>query len=109
MPESGITKLLKQRAVELGFQLCGICPSSSPAGSAKLSEWLAAGYAGQMNYIEARQEAYSDPNHVLEGVRSLMMLGMLYSTSEPTLPNATQGRVAKLSFKTVVGAIRCND
>jgi epoxyqueuosine reductase len=100
MPQSGITNLVKQRARELGFQLCGICPSSTPAGSGKLSDWLAAGYAGQMDYIEARQEAYSDPNYVLEGVRSLVMLGMMYSTSVPNLPTTTQGRVARYAWGT---------
>ena len=100
MPQSGITILLKQRVRELDFQLCGVCPSSSPAGSAKLSEWLAAGYAGQMDYIEARQEAYSDPNYVLDGVRSLVMLGMMYSTSTPNVPTSTQGRVARYAWGT---------
>jgi epoxyqueuosine reductase len=98
MPELAISGLLKQRASELGFELCGICPSTPPTGTPKLREWLAAGYAGQMDYIGAREEAYSDPHHVLPGARSLVMLGMLYATAEPTLPTATQGRVARYAW-----------
>ncbi|MDZ4659195.1 MAG: tRNA epoxyqueuosine(34) reductase QueG [Bythopirellula sp.] len=98
MPQSEVTKKLKQRAQELGFELCGICPSISPVGTTRLDEWLAAGYAGQMHYIADRREAYNDPQHILAGVRSLVMLGKVYATQEPTLPGTMQGRVARYAW-----------
>jgi epoxyqueuosine reductase len=98
MPQDSVTKQLKHRAQELGFELCGICPSVAPVGALRLDEWLAAGYAGQMHYIADRREAYNHPKHVLPGVRSIVMLGMLYSTAEPAPAGPTQGRVARYAW-----------
>jgi epoxyqueuosine reductase len=89
---------LKRRAAELGFSQCGICPPVSPIGATRLGEWLAAGYGGQMHYLAERQDAYHDPNRVLDGVRSIVMLAMNYRTAEPTLPEAGQGRVSRYAW-----------
>src|SRR3954453_11908839 len=93
-----LTSELKQRADELGFSLCGVCPAVSPPGAARLDEWLAAGYAGQMHYLAERREAYGDPNRVLEGVRSVVMLAMNYRTAEPAKPQAGAGRVSRYAW-----------
>jgi epoxyqueuosine reductase len=89
---------LKRRAVELGFSQCGICPAVSPTGVTRLGEWLAAGYGGQMHYLAERQDAYHDPNRVLDGVRSVVMLAMNYRTTEPISPEAGQGRVSRYAW-----------
>ncbi len=93
-----LTEILKQRAVELGFSRCGVCPAVSPPGAARLDEWLAAGYAGQMHYLADRREAYGHPNSVLDGARSLVMLAMNYRTAEPAVPDAGQGRVSRYAW-----------
>jgi epoxyqueuosine reductase len=59
---------------------------------------MAAGYAGQMNYLAARREAYHDPNRVLQGARSIVMLAMNYRTAEPLEPRAGQGRVSRYAW-----------
>jgi epoxyqueuosine reductase len=96
-----ITTLVKSRATELGFAHAGICAPVAPKRLTKLDEWLAAGFDGQMYYIADRRDAYADPNHVLEGVKSIVMLGMQYNTVEPTVPSATQGRVARYAWGNV--------
>jgi epoxyqueuosine reductase len=93
-----ITELFKWRAAELGFAHCGICAPATPTRLAELDKWLAAGFAGQMHYIADRRDAYADPNRVLEGVKSIVMLGMQYSTAEPKTPTSTQGRVARYAW-----------
>ncbi|HEX6961379.1 MAG TPA: tRNA epoxyqueuosine(34) reductase QueG [Lacipirellula sp.] len=95
-----ITKTLKQRARELGFALVGVCPAVAPAGAARLGEWLARGYAGNMHYLADRQTAYSHPRHVLDGVRSVLMLGLPYRTAEPAPVEPGQGRVARYAWGT---------
>ncbi len=92
---------LKQQAGELGFSLVGVCPAAFPPGAARLGEWLAAGYAGQMHYLADRREAYADPNRVLNGVRSIVMLAMNYRTAEPANPQAGEGRVSRYAWGTV--------
>jgi epoxyqueuosine reductase len=98
MDRVGITDELKRRASELGFSLCGVCPAVAPPGAARLDEWLAAGYAGQMHYLADRRDAYGDPNRVLDGARSIVMLAMSYRTAEPADPDAGQGRVSRYAW-----------
>ena len=98
MERAKLTLELKQQASELGFSLCGICPAAAPAGTARLDEWLAAGYAGEMHYLAGRREAYGDPNRVLDGVRSIVMLAMNYRTDEPAVPSAGQGRISRYAW-----------
>ena len=97
MPEH-LSQQLKIRARELGFQLCGICPAVAPPGASKFTEWLTAGYAGKMHYLAERQEAYQHPRHVLEGARSIVMLGMNYATELPAEPQTGQGRVSRYAW-----------
>jgi epoxyqueuosine reductase len=96
--DKGLSNELKGRAAELGFSLCGICPAVAPAGTARLDEWLAAGYAGQMQYLADRREAYSHPRGVLDGVTSIVMLAMNYRTAEPAKPQAGEGRVSRYAW-----------
>ncbi len=93
-----ITNWLKQRASELGFQLSGACAAASPPGASRFDEWLAEGYAGEMHYLSERRDAYQDPNRVLEGVRSLLVLGMAYRTAEPARASPGQGRVSTYAW-----------
>ena len=69
-----LTAELKQQAAAAGFSLCGVAPAVTPAGAARLDDWLAAGYAGQMSYLADRRQAYDHPRHVLDGARSVVML-----------------------------------
>lgn len=96
-----LTRELKQRAESLGFQLTGACPAVTPQGLAPLARWLAEGYAGEMSYFDARRHAYEHPRHVLDGARSLLMLGMSYLSDQPTQLRAGQGRVARYAASEV--------
>jgi epoxyqueuosine reductase len=98
MDRAELTHELKRRASELGFSLCGVCPAIAPAGAARLDEWLAAGYAGQMHYLADRREACGDPNRVLDGAQSIIMLAMNYRTATPTAPDTWQGRVSRYAW-----------
>jgi epoxyqueuosine reductase len=98
MSHAELTHELKARAAELGFSLSGVCPAVAPPGARRLDEWLAAGYAGQMDYLAARRQAYHDPNRVLEGARSIVMLAMNYQTSDPAEPLAGEGRLSRYAW-----------
>lgn len=89
---------LAQEAKSLGFTLFGIAPAVTPAGYHQLVEWIRAGYAAEMAYFESRLVAYRDPELVLKGVRSIIVLGFPYRTTEPTVPESHQGRVARYAW-----------
>jgi epoxyqueuosine reductase len=93
-----LTRDLKQYAAEIGFALCGVCPAVAPPGVERLDQWLAAGYAGQMEYLSNRREAYNNPDLVLQGARSIVMLAMNYRTSEPEPSGEGRGRVSRYAW-----------
>jgi epoxyqueuosine reductase len=65
----------------VGFDLCGVAPADSFAELSHLEEWLARGYAGEMNYL--RDPRRADPRRVLEGARSLIVVALNYNTPQP--------------------------
>lgn len=93
-----LTDLIKAEAANLGFALMGACRAVEPAGASRLAEWLARGYAGEMDYLADREAAYSHPRHVLEGTRSIVMLGLPYRTAAPQEPAAGQGRISRYAW-----------
>src|SRR5688572_7147325 len=95
---AAVTDRLKAVARELGFALVGVCPAVAPGGVTKLGEWLDRGYAGELAYIAARREAYEHPKHVLDGARSIVMLGLPYVSTEPLPQKASQGRVSRYAW-----------
>ena len=109
-----LATILREKAREIGFELVGIAPAVAPGGFGPLQDWLREGYAGEMSYMPRREESYSHPKHVLDGVRSVVLVGLNYSgpksvpspspgeegnfpASEPELPG---GRVAKYATGT---------
>jgi epoxyqueuosine reductase len=51
-----------------------------------------------MHYLADRREAYEHPQHVLEGVRSIMMLAMPYSAAAPSEIAKGRGRVSRYAW-----------
>ncbi len=98
MDPSRLTEALKARAQQLGFDLVGVCPAQRPPHWEAFCRWLQAGYAGQMHYFHRRAAAYEHPRAVLEGVRSLVMLGMNYRTHQPRHPAPGQARIARYAW-----------
>ena len=97
---AALTQSLKREAQRLGFDLAGVCPAVEPSGLTRFHEWLASGYAGEMTYLAERRDAYAHPRHVLDGVRSLLMLSMNYDTASPAVPGPTEGRVSRYAWGT---------
>ena len=82
---------LKQRVVaeasRLGFDACRIAPAQIAPNSDAFLQWLAQGFAGEMHWLHKQPERRTDPNHVLPGVRSLVMVAKSYHPQENSLPN----------------------
>ena len=93
-----LTQSLKTEAKRLGFDLVGVCRALPSAQFDSLQTWLNSGFAGEMQYLEERKEAYRDPSSVLAGVRSLIVLGTNYATQRPREPGNGQGRVSRYAW-----------
>jgi epoxyqueuosine reductase len=77
----GRTRWICERARAQGFDLCGVASVDALEGLAHLPEWLARGFAGEMNYLADLRRR--DPRLVLDGVRSLIVVALNYNTQRP--------------------------
>src|SRR5687768_18591748 len=74
---------IKDKARDLGFDLCGIAPADSFPELAFLREWLQRGYAGTMEWMARSADRRADVRHVVPGARSVIVTGTLYNTDRP--------------------------
>ena len=74
---------IKQKAHQLGFDLCGIAPAGAFPELSFLREWLDRGYAGDMAYMARTADRRADVRHVLPGARSVIVTGTVYNTDRP--------------------------
>lgn len=93
-----LASLLRAEARQLGFGLVGIAPAVEATGYSRLQHWLESGFAGEMHYFERRREAYAHPRHVLDGVRSLVLLGLDYNTGSAGKSEPGFGRVSRYAW-----------
>jgi epoxyqueuosine reductase len=73
---------LKAEAHRQGFSLSGIVPATEADGFSRFEHWLEQGYAGEMEYLHQQKASRRHPSAVLEGVKSVLMLGMEYGPRE---------------------------
>ena len=71
---------IKTKAREVGFDLCGIARAERHPKLARLAEWIASGYAGDMTYLARSCDERLDPSAVLPRVRSIISLAVVYNT-----------------------------
>jgi epoxyqueuosine reductase len=75
--------VIKAKALELGFDACGIARAGDLEELGFLREWLARGYAGSMAYLERSAHRRSDVRHVLPSARTVIATATLYNVSRP--------------------------
>jgi epoxyqueuosine reductase len=74
---------IKARAVELGFDRCGIAPATGFKELTFFREWLARGYAGEMQYLDRSADRRDDVRVVMPSARSVIALATVYNTDRP--------------------------
>ncbi len=70
-------------AQSLGFDLCRVARCVTPPHAAEFHAWLENGHAGDMTWLERNKDRRTDPQQVLPGARSVIVLGMNYWQEEP--------------------------
>src|SRR5271170_6762944 len=88
-----ITTLLKRAAYDAGFELSGIAPVRDLPELNHFPHWIAAGCAGEMKYLEARDEAGQLKRASLQSTapwaRSVVVCAINYNTAHPYSTQAT--------------------
>ncbi len=90
---------IKQKALELGFDLCGVAPVESFPELLFLREWIDRGYAGEMAWMPRSADLRADVRAVVPGARSVIVTATLYNTapSDPAV-DPGHGHVARYAW-----------
>jgi epoxyqueuosine reductase len=88
------------RARALGFDSCKITVAIPPRHGDELRAWLREGAAGEMEWMGRGEAKRNDPQKVLAGVRSVIVVALNYWQGEEPkrLPEAPNGRIARYAW-----------
>jgi len=87
-------------AREIGFDSCRVAACVSTPHANEFRNWLGEGGHGEMSYMERGEEKRCDPQMVLPGARSIIVLAINYFQGAPhagELPPAT-GKIARYAW-----------
>ena len=98
-------KALKARVVsfarEIGFDSCRVAACNAPAHANDFREWLRDGAHGEMNYMQRGEEKRCDPQKILPGARSIVVLALNYfqgNAAHRDAATAKTGRIARYAW-----------
>ena len=102
MVNSATLERLKERTVaeakRLGFAAIGFAPAADdPLRAGRLEEWLAAGFHGDMAWMEARADVRRGPQSLWPAAQSVIALGMSYAPQADPLALAGDPEKARIS------------
>ncbi|MGA7754267.1 MAG: tRNA epoxyqueuosine(34) reductase QueG [Candidatus Sulfotelmatobacter sp.] len=82
-----LRSVIQHAAAEAGFDLAGIAPATDPRELEYFPEWIAAGHAGEMKYLESRDDdgalKRSSLARVAPWARSVVVCAINYNTAHP--------------------------
>jgi len=85
-------QLIKAQAFGLGFDLVGITTLGPVETAAAFDDWLARGFAGEMDYLPRGAEKRADTRRPVAGAKSAIVVGLDYGGREPSGPVARYAR-----------------
>jgi len=83
MEASRLTRAIKERALEVGFDLVGICSAEAYPEGRFLASWVEAGYAGEMDYMKRDPRRRMDVRRVVPWAVSVVCCALGYNTRAP--------------------------
>ncbi|MEI6508979.1 MAG: tRNA epoxyqueuosine(34) reductase QueG [Bacteroidota bacterium] len=92
------TKLIKQKASELGFSYCGVSKATFLNEDApRLEKWLSQNQHGNMTYMSNHFDMRLDPRLLVEGAKSVVSLMYNYYTDKKQIDNHAP-QISKYAF-----------
>ena len=92
---SELAALIQRAARDAGFDLCGIAPVSANPELESFPGWIEHGYAGEMRYLESRDEQgrlkRSALQHAAPWARSVIVCALNYNTGAPPSSDPAEG------------------
>jgi epoxyqueuosine reductase len=104
-PLSEIAALIKQAAKAAGFELAGIAPVAEFRELSHFPQWIAAGHAGEMQYLEKRDQAGNLKRASLRSAvpwaQSVIVCAINYNTAQPystQAQNSDRGWISRYAW-----------
>src|SRR5215469_2217047 len=72
---------VRQRAHQMGFDDCRFTTAAPPEHAAQFQDWLAEKQHGEMGYLERNAYKRVNPQEVLRGAKSIIVLAASYESS----------------------------
>jgi epoxyqueuosine reductase len=92
---------IKARALEIGFDLCGIAPAEDFPELQRLREWIDRGYAGEMAYMPRTATRRGDVRRILPSARSVIVAAANYNVDRPystELADSSYAHIARYAW-----------
>ena len=100
------TQFIKQQASELGFEACGVAKAEFlKEDSVFFSDWIQNGFHAEMKYLERNFEKRFNPQKMVEGCKSVVVVMMNYFPAEIQLaqrPKIAKYAYSKIDYHTVI-------
>jgi epoxyqueuosine reductase len=94
------SKLIKQKAIDLGFLFCGISKAGFLEEEApRLENYLKNGFHGEMSYMENHFDMRLDPTRLVDGARSVISVVLNYFPKE-TQTDPEAPKISKYAYGT---------
>ena len=100
-----IKAAVTQAATDAGFDLVGVAPVDDAPELEYFPLWIAAGHAGEMKYLEARDERgtlkRASLAHAAPWARSVVVCALNYNTKKPystQTPNESRGWISRYAW-----------
>ncbi len=94
----GPLAIIRQRASALGFSRLRVAATSPAPGVPAYDAFLASGHHGQMQWMQRGRDARAEPERLLPGVRSAVVLGVDHAWPRPPDPGGLTGKVASYAW-----------
>ena len=102
---SELESVVKSASEQAGFDLCGIAPADGGPELNHFPEWIADGHAGEMKYMESRDDQgdlkRASLSRVAPWARSVIVCAMNYNTAHPystQLQDSNHGWISRYAW-----------
>jgi epoxyqueuosine reductase len=86
------------RAAALGFDSCKVARAAAPRYGREFQAWLGDGAAGEMEWMSRSAEKRGDPQKILPGARSVIVVALNYFQGERPAQSLDAGRIARYAW-----------
>lgn len=81
-----VSLFIKEEAIRLGFEACGIAQAHRLPSHMEehYGNWLDQGFQGDMSFMERNKDLRMDPEKLVPGAASIIVVALNYATFQPT-------------------------